>query len=222
MTDPWYPELVGVFYFNMRISDGTICSRVKGVDIKLIDEVWFEIAAFKLGGEQCYLQMEGFHKFIVYQDCLRNLNEVRDYSYYRTNGIKKDDHLCGFIISWVLMLRRSNHAQATIEDLCLLYALKENIQTDWLVVVSENMLKVTRLESTNLPYCVFISKVLIHFGVKCVNESCESYGKSNLIDKTALHRMGLQHGLEGWLLKDEYADEGEEAARSSSAPFRPC
>lgn len=103
-----------------------------------------------------------------------------------------------------------------------MYALKENIQTDWAASVYENMLKVTRLESAGLRYCVFISKVLIHFGVECVNESCESYGKSNMIDKSALHHMGLQHDQDGLLFKDEYVGEEEEVVGSSSAPYRPC
>ncbi|KOM27172.1 hypothetical protein LR48_Vigan404s002300 [Vigna angularis] len=136
-------------------------------------------------------------------------------------GMKKDDRLCAFVISWILMPRGSNHAQATIEDLCLLKALKENIQVDWAAVVSENMLKVTRLESASLPYCMFISKFLIYFGVECVNESRESYGRSNMSDKSALHHMGLQHGPDGWLFKNEYVGEEEEAASSSLTPYRP-
>ncbi|WVY89456.1 hypothetical protein V8G54_034970 [Vigna mungo] len=121
----------------------------------------------------------------------------------------------------ILMPRGSNHAQATTEDLCLLHALKENIQTDRAVAISKNMLKTTRLESASLSYSVFISKVLLHFGVECMNESCESYGKNNLIEKIALYHMGLQHGQDGWLFKDEYAAEEEEVVGSSSTPFRP-
>ncbi|WVZ21836.1 hypothetical protein V8G54_000380 [Vigna mungo] len=83
------------------------------------------------------------------------------------------------------------------------------------------MLKVTRLESTNLPYFVFISKVPHHFGVDCVSEACKSYGKSNFIDKNALHHMGLQHGPDGWLFKNEHMAKEEGAFASSSAPFRP-
>ncbi|KOM55437.1 hypothetical protein LR48_Vigan10g132900 [Vigna angularis] len=84
------------------------------------------------------------------------------------------------------------------------------------------MLKVTRLESASLPYCVlFISKVVIHFVVECVKESSESYRKSYMIDKSALHHMGLQHGPNKWLLKDEYVGEEEEAAGLSSTPYRP-
>ncbi|WVZ26087.1 hypothetical protein V8G54_004631 [Vigna mungo] len=84
------------------------------------------------------------------------------------------------------------------------------------------MLKVTRLEYANLPYDFFIYKVLLHFNVECINESCKSYGKSNLIDKTALHQMRLQHGPNGWIFKDGYLTDEEEAlSGSSSASFRP-
>ncbi|WVZ08945.1 hypothetical protein V8G54_022291, partial [Vigna mungo] len=86
---------------------------------------------FRSDGEKCHLRIEGFHKFRVYQDCLRNPSEPKDYSHYRTEGMKKDDRLCAFIITWILLPRGSNHAQVTIEDLCLLHALIENIQTDW-------------------------------------------------------------------------------------------
>lgn len=110
MVNPWYPELVRVFYCNLRIRDVTLCSRVKGVDIKLTDEVWTEIVGLKLVGEKCHLGIGGFHKFIVYQDSLRSLEEIRDYSHYKTSGMKKDDRLVVFVVSWILMLRGSNHA----------------------------------------------------------------------------------------------------------------
>ncbi|WVY90119.1 hypothetical protein V8G54_035633 [Vigna mungo] len=93
---------------------------------------------------------------------------------------------------------------------------------DWATSIFDNMLKVTRIKYASLPYVVFISKVLHHFNVECIDESCESYGKSNLIDKTTLHHMELQHGPNGWLFKDEYmADEEEAPSGSSSASFWP-
>lgn len=88
----------------MKISKGTFCSRVKGVDIKLTEDVWTEIAGLKLEGESCHLGMEGFHKFSVYQDSLRNPDDIQDYSHYKTGGMKKDDKLAFFVISWILCL----------------------------------------------------------------------------------------------------------------------
>ncbi|KOM57631.1 hypothetical protein LR48_Vigan11g066400 [Vigna angularis] len=189
--------------------------RVKGVDIKLTDEVWSEIAGFTIEGERCHLGMDGFHKFSVYQDSLRNPEDVRDYSHYKTRGMKKDDGLVVFFLSWILMPRGSNDANATTEDLYLLKAFKENIQVNWPATILDNMLKVTRLESAMLPYCVFISKILVHFGVDCVDESSETYNRNNLINKSALHKMGMQHTPKGWVFKVEATKEDEEAEGSS-------
>ncbi|WVZ14809.1 hypothetical protein V8G54_012375 [Vigna mungo] len=193
MADPWYPEIVKVFYCNLKISDRTLCYKVKGVDIKLTNEVWTEIKGFKLNGEKCHLGIEGFHKFTVYQDNLRNPEEIRDYSHYKIGGMKIDDQLVVFVISWILMPRGSNHAQATIEDLYLLKVIKENIQVDWPAAISDNLLKVTRLESAMLPYCVFISKIPIHFGADCVK---------------------------GWQFKSEQVEEDEDVGGSFSIPYR--
>ncbi|KOM37504.1 hypothetical protein LR48_Vigan03g088600 [Vigna angularis] len=41
-----------------------------------------------------------------------------------------------------------------------------------------------------------------------------------MIDKSTLHHMGLQHGQDRWLFKDEHAGEEEETASASSAPHR--
>ncbi|WVY90522.1 hypothetical protein V8G54_036036 [Vigna mungo] len=43
-----------------------------------------------------------------------------------------------------------------------------------------------------------------------------------MIDKSALHHMGLQHGPDGWIFKNEYAGEDEDVAGSSSASYMPC
>ncbi|KOM50148.1 hypothetical protein LR48_Vigan08g097500 [Vigna angularis] len=77
------------------------------------------------------------------------------------------------------------------------------------------MLKVTGLEFASFPYAVFISKVLHHFHIECVEESCETYGKRNIVDKISLHHMGLQHGANG------NQDEEQALVGSSSTSFRP-
>ncbi|WVY95498.1 hypothetical protein V8G54_034586 [Vigna mungo] len=82
------------------------------------------------------------------------------------------------------------------------------------------MLKVTRLKSAKLPYCVFISKILIHFGVDCIGESSESYNRTNMISQSALHMMQMQHTPEGWVFKSEAADVEGEAEQSFAIPYR--
>ncbi|KOM43576.1 hypothetical protein LR48_Vigan05g118100 [Vigna angularis] len=180
-----------------------------------------EVAGLKLGAAKCHLGIESFNKFTVCQDSLRNPEEIRDYSHYKTGEMKKDDRLAIFVISWILMSRGSNHAQATTEDLYLLKAIKENILVDWLAAIFDNMLKVTRLESAMLPYCVFISKILIQFGVDYVSESSGSYGRNNMVDKAALHRMSLQHTPDGSQFKDEHNEEEATEDESGGEGYTP-
>ncbi|KOM52126.1 hypothetical protein LR48_Vigan09g078500 [Vigna angularis] len=47
MTVDCYLDLVEVFYHNMKVVDGLICSRVKGVDIKIDDEIWLSFTGLK-------------------------------------------------------------------------------------------------------------------------------------------------------------------------------
>ncbi|KOM50196.1 hypothetical protein LR48_Vigan08g102300 [Vigna angularis] len=196
MDDQWYPDL-------------------------LKKEFWTSIVGFHPRGEKTYLGIEGMHKFVVYQDCLGDPNQARDYSLYRTGEMKRDYCLCAFVIAWILLPRGDNHAQLTTEDVCIIHLLKENIQTNWETSISDNMIKLTRLEATSLPYVVFVFKVHHYFHIDCVEESCETYGKRNVVDKIALHHMGLRHGVEGWTFKDENHVEEEAPIGSSSASIRP-
>ncbi|KOM55922.1 hypothetical protein LR48_Vigan10g181400 [Vigna angularis] len=156
---------------------------------------WTSIAGFHQGGEKAHLGIEGLHKFSMYQDCLRDPNQPCDYSLYRTGGMKKDDNLYAFVIAWILFPSGSNHAQLTIEDICIIHALKENIQTDWAATILINMIKLTRLDVTCLPYVVFISKVLHHYNVDYIEESCETYDENqNEEDVHATHNVSSSSG----------------------------
>ncbi|KOM26374.1 hypothetical protein LR48_Vigan257s001500 [Vigna angularis] len=42
-----YLKLVTVFYSNLKMSDENFCNKVKGVDMKLIKEVWIEIVIYQ-------------------------------------------------------------------------------------------------------------------------------------------------------------------------------
>ncbi|KOM55259.1 hypothetical protein LR48_Vigan10g115100 [Vigna angularis] len=50
ITGDCYPDLVQVFYHNLKVVDGVICSRVKGVDIKIDDEIWLSFTSLKAEG----------------------------------------------------------------------------------------------------------------------------------------------------------------------------
>ncbi|KOM26789.1 hypothetical protein LR48_Vigan317s001000 [Vigna angularis] len=57
MKGDCYPELVEVFYNNLKVISGDIHSRVKGVDIIVIDDVWLLVTGLK--AERCRYLRDG-------------------------------------------------------------------------------------------------------------------------------------------------------------------
>ncbi|KOM55908.1 hypothetical protein LR48_Vigan10g180000 [Vigna angularis] len=58
-----YLKLVSVFYSNLKMSDETFCNKVKGVDMKLIKEVWIGIVVYQPISKEGFL----FHIWIGHQ-----------------------------------------------------------------------------------------------------------------------------------------------------------
>lgn len=135
MSGDWYLDLVKVFYVNLKVKNGIICSRVKGVDINMDEAIWLTIVDFRPNGHKSHLGVPGINKMAIYKACLRNPNEPRDFTLFKASGLKRDYRLCTFVIAWILLPRGGNHAQLTIEDEYLLHALKGRLQTNWTVVV---------------------------------------------------------------------------------------
>ncbi|KOM43544.1 hypothetical protein LR48_Vigan05g114800 [Vigna angularis] len=76
MTGDCYPDLVQVFYHNLKVVDGVICSRVKGFDIKIDDEIWLSFTGLKAEGfmshERNYELNQWTNKKKIYKKYLRS------------------------------------------------------------------------------------------------------------------------------------------------------
>lgn len=72
MSRDWYPDLVRLFYANLKVINGTLCFRVKGVDIRLDEDVWTSIAGICLGGYKSHLGMPRVNKLTIYKACFIN------------------------------------------------------------------------------------------------------------------------------------------------------
>lgn len=210
MSRDWYPDLIKVFYVNLRVENGIICSRVKGVNIKLDEGIWSTIVGFKLGGYKSQLGMLGINRLAIYKACLRNPYEPRDFTLSKSWGTKRDGRLCAFVISWILLPRGGNNAQLTTEDVYLLHDLMGRLKTFWTTTICDHMVKISKQNMASLPYVVFLSRVMLHHFVNLTNEVTMSYNKTNLISNLALCQMGLRKSKIGWTFKDEQIPTVEE------------
>ncbi|KOM25600.1 hypothetical protein LR48_Vigan123s002000 [Vigna angularis] len=69
-----YPDLIRVFYFNLRYRDGIISTKVKGVPIILDDDVWTNVAQLPIWDDavKVHLGLQDFDRLLTFQSFLRH------------------------------------------------------------------------------------------------------------------------------------------------------
>ncbi|KOM49977.1 hypothetical protein LR48_Vigan08g080400 [Vigna angularis] len=69
-----YPDLIRVFYHNLRYHDDIVTSEVKGVSIILDDNIWTNVAKLTIWDDavKVHLDIPNFNRLLAYQSFLRN------------------------------------------------------------------------------------------------------------------------------------------------------
>jgi len=119
-----YPDLVKVFYTNLHVVGDNLCSHVKRIDMEITPEVWSVVARFKYVGLRINKGnigvVEEFNKMQYYRSCLKNpQSKLRNFS---VGGMKLNERIIAFIVSWMLTPRGSNHSVLTGRILSLFTA----------------------------------------------------------------------------------------------------
>jgi len=170
-----YPDLIRVFYTNLKFEGNNLVSHVKGVDMEITYDVWIAVAGLKYAGLRINKGnlgvVEDFNKVQYYKSCLKNQNaQVRTCS---VGGLKLDERLLALIVTWILTSRGSIHSVLTEEDLVYIYCIMKKIRINWIHIIKEHMQKAMRLSDYHYPYVVLISKFLLYFEVNMEDESFE-------------------------------------------------
>jgi len=228
MSGNIYPDLVKVFYTNLQFNGDNLSSHVKGVDIEITHEVWIAITGLRYNGlriNKCNLGVvEEFNKMQFYKSCLKNpLSKVRNFS---VGGLKLDERLILFIVSWIVTPRGNNHSTLSEEDLVLIYCIMNKVKLNWINIFKDHMLKATRLSDFHYPYAILISKLLHYFEVDLEEELTEVVKPSSEINSGSLRKMGFTKIGGRWVSKDgdqgspsgAHAEEENEAATTTKEP----
>jgi len=77
---------------------------------------------------------------------------VRNFS---VGGLKLDERLITFIVSWIITPMGSNHSTLSEEDLLMIYCFMNKVKINWIHTIKEHMLKATRLSDFHYPYAIF-------------------------------------------------------------------
>jgi len=223
LTGNIYRDLVKVFYTNLQFNGDSLVSHVKGVDMVITNGVLAVVAGLKSFGLRINRGnlgiVEEFNKIQFYKGCLKNpLSKVRNFS---VGGLKLDERLTAFIVSWIITPRGSNHSILLEEDLLLIYCIMNKAKINWIHTIKEHMQKSMRLCDFHYPYAILISKFLHHFEVDIEGELAEIIKPSSEINSGSLSKMGLTKFGGRWVSKDgdqacpsgtNQSDEPKEAA----------
>ena len=159
LTGNIYPDLVKVFYNNLNFDGNSLVSHVKGVDMEITNDVWSIVTGLKYSGLRINRGnlgiVEEFNKMQFYKSCLKNpLSKVRNFF---VRGLKLDERLIAFIVSWIITPRGRNHSTLSEEDLLLIYCIINKVKINWIHTIKEHMQKSMRLCDFHYPCVVLIS-----------------------------------------------------------------
>jgi len=124
-----------------------------------------------------------------YKSCLKNTpSKVRNFS---VGGLKLDERLIAFIVSWIITPRGSNHSTLSEEDLLLIYCIMNKVKINWIHTIKEHMQKSIRLSDFHYSYAILISKFLHYFEVDVEEELAEIIKALSEINSGSLRKMGF-------------------------------
>ena len=101
------------------------------------------------------------------------------------------------------MPRGSNHATLNERDLVVMYCIENGIMVNWTYTIRDHMMKAKRLTNLKLPYVVFISKFIEHFGVDVEEKLEESTRILNHVSTLNMHKMGFTKIGNTWLVEGD-------------------
>ncbi|KAF1874232.1 hypothetical protein Lal_00030265 [Lupinus albus] len=204
-----YPELVRVFYYNINFRKNLMTSHVKGKDIVLDIKTFSsiccdipmtgDITSFGLvcdwddyDRKKFYLSICRISKEELERRKQQSLGETVKNRYILSAGyLTLEDCLVHYFLSHVNLTKFSNHSQISDIELQLMYAIKFNIKINWTKMIMQQMWHV-RGSQIPLPYTIFITKILEHFGVSLDDETKVALNLSeSKVDVEVVHKMGF-------------------------------
>ncbi|KOM38393.1 hypothetical protein LR48_Vigan03g177500 [Vigna angularis] len=88
-----YPNLIRVFYFNLRYSDGIITTKVKGVPIILDDDVWTNVAQLTIWDDavKVHLGVPDFNRLLAFQSFLCHPEQQTNHRQLLVGGLSMEN-----------------------------------------------------------------------------------------------------------------------------------
>ena len=200
----YFPELVKVFYNNLKIQDGILYSEVHNIPIVIDQSLFFSLTKLPSQGVSFEGTLVDDWKFDYFSHDARRMicNDQADMTGRLLVGSLTFDCM-HYITVHILLLRSSNLAQAFEEDLILMWAFQTGRQIDWAHLVRYQMHKALRANAP-LPYPHLVTLFLHHFNIPLDDEPYVKVKRSFSIGVDVVTSFGYRKDVNGqWIRKQD-------------------
>ncbi|KAG2375598.1 uncharacterized protein HKW66_Vig0162480 [Vigna angularis] len=201
----YYPELVRVFYSNMRVSDsGVIRTEVKKVKITIKPSLFHKLTSIPSVGARFEGNLvdewkDEYNSVSARQLICKPGSNIQGRILAGT--MKFQTRILHYVLCRILVPRSTNVAQATEEDIMLLWALMNSVQINWGHLIRNRMKRATR-DNAQLPYPHLITTFMEHFGVPTETDPFTQVKNKQRIGLEVLSSFGYHKTHEGiWVPK---------------------
>ncbi|WVY97021.1 hypothetical protein V8G54_029172 [Vigna mungo] len=208
----YYPDLIRVFDFNLKVHDGIFHIRVKGIDIVIDNDIWKNLAkVLVLENSQIVpSNFAQFNKIMVYQSFLHNPCQHHNTRLFLVGGLKMEERLLHYLLVWLLCPRGSNHTQCSQTDLMIMYGILQSIPLNWPHLLQSIMYKAKRLDAAPLPYPLLVSRICEYKGVDVSNEHYEVVLPGHKIGDNSLRQMRFIKQGNSYVHSDNVGGQADE------------
>jgi len=162
---PYYSELVRVFYSNLQIWGSTLISEVHGISMVIDEFVFFSLTHLPSQGAPFEGTIDNDWMFDYSSLDARRMvcnDQVDTTGKLLAGSLTFDCRIMHYIIVCILLPRSSNLAQASEEDLILMWAFLTGCPIEWAHLIRYRMHKAL-WSNAPLPYPQLVTLFLIIF-----------------------------------------------------------
>ncbi|KAF1894768.1 hypothetical protein Lal_00021062, partial [Lupinus albus] len=132
----------------------------------------------------------------MYKSYLRGDHHYIQGELTKARSLTVESRLLHYLIAYILVYRNNNHAQPTINDLKLMFAIKEGIMVMGVIFYSSSRL---------LAYRIFLSCVIDRLGIDASDvEIMVVYPIEHLVGDNLINKMGIYKYVVVWKYQEDH------------------
>ncbi|KAF1870833.1 hypothetical protein Lal_00030143 [Lupinus albus] len=149
-------------------------------------------------------QWESFDAFEMYKSCLRGPHYFVLGELSKVRSLTVENRLLHYLIAYILIQRNTNHTQPTVNDLKLMFAIREDILVNWPAEISKVMFGIVSLSSQLLTYGIFISRVIDHLKVDTSDVEFKlTNTREHLVGEHLIQKMNIYWYIGQWMYQED-------------------